>query len=170
MLPVFMQAKSIISWLGVFAALFLGGCMMIPGTSPYARLSRGRPVVIETTAYCPCKQCCGWKRNWLFRPVIASGPNRGKPKAVGLTASGKKAKPGMIAADTRYYPFGTVLYVPGYGYGTVEDRGGDIQGPQRLDLFFKAHADARHWGRKRVYVVVFPPGTPAIPQHTRPPR
>lgn len=170
MLPVFMQAKSIIPWLGVFAALFLGGCMMIPGTSPYARLSRGRPVVIETTAYCPCKQCCGWKRNWLFRPVIASGPNRGKPKAVGVTASGKKAKPGMIAADTRYYPFGTVLYVPGYGYGTVEDRGGDIQGPQRIDLFFKAHADALHWGRRRLAVVVFPPGTPAIPQHIRPPR
>ena len=63
-----------------------------------------------------------------------------------------------------------MLYVPGYGYGTVEDRGGDIQGPQRLDLFFKAHADALHWGRQRLAVVVFPPGTPAIPQKTRPPR
>ena len=86
---------------GGLALLCLGGCVMMPGTPPQARLSRGRPVVIETTAYCPCGQCCGWKRNWLFRPVIAAGPNRGKPKAVGLTASGKKAKPGTIAADTR---------------------------------------------------------------------
>ena len=39
---------------------------------------------------------------------------------------------GTIAADTEYYPFGTRMYVPGYGGGLVEDRGGAIQGPTRF--------------------------------------
>ncbi|MEZ4568257.1 MAG: 3D domain-containing protein [Desulfobacterales bacterium] len=48
------------------------------------------------------------------------------------------SRDGTIAADTRYYTFGTRLYVPGYGYGVVEDRGSAIKGPTRLDLFISA--------------------------------
>lgn len=59
---------------------------------------------------------------------------------------------GTIAADTRYYPFGTRMYVPGYGWGTVEDRGGAIKGRDRIDLFFDSHDDALLWGRKKVEV------------------
>jgi len=59
---------------------------------------------------------------------------------------------GTIAADTRYYPFGTRLYVPGYGYGVVEDRGSAIKGPRRLDLFYRDHDEALDWGRKEVDV------------------
>lgn len=132
-------------------------------------LIQGRLVTIEATAYCPCGSCCSWKLNWKGQPVFTSGPQRGKPKAVGITASGTKAKPGTLAADTRYYPMGTVFYIPGYGYGIVEDRGGDIKGRHRLDLFYNTHREARHWGRKKLQCVVFPPGTPPIPQNARPP-
>lgn len=62
---------------------------------------------------------------------------------------------GTIAADTRYYPFGTRMYVAGWGYGVVEDRGGAIKGPRRLDLFFGSHAKAQAWGRKQVKVWVY---------------
>ncbi|MBX7245378.1 MAG: 3D domain-containing protein, partial [Candidatus Sumerlaeaceae bacterium] len=34
---------------------------------------------------------------------------------------------GTIAADTSYYPFGTRMYIPGYGWGVVGDRGGAIK-------------------------------------------
>jgi hypothetical protein len=61
---------------------------------------------------------------------------------------------GTIAADTRYYPFGTELYVPGYGRGTVEDRGSAIKGPRRLDVYFEDHGEARHWGRRNVRVQI----------------
>ncbi len=61
---------------------------------------------------------------------------------------------GTIAADTRYYPFGTRMYVPGYGWGRVEDRGGAIKGRKHIDLFFDSHYDAMHWGRKRLRVLV----------------
>ena len=59
---------------------------------------------------------------------------------------------GTIAADTRYYPFGTRMYIPGYGWGVVEDRGGAIKGPDRIDLFFDSHSDALKWGRQKVQV------------------
>jgi hypothetical protein len=65
------------------------------------------------------------------------------------------ARDGTIAADTRYYPFRTRLFVPGYGYGRVEDRGGAIKGPERLDLYFRSHARALQWGRQRIDVEVF---------------
>jgi 3D (Asp-Asp-Asp) domain-containing protein len=59
---------------------------------------------------------------------------------------------GTIAADTRYYPFGTRMKIPGYGWGVVSDRGGAIKGPERLDLYFDSHKDALRWGRRRVKV------------------
>lgn len=61
---------------------------------------------------------------------------------------------GTIAADTRYYPFGTVMHVSGYGKGIVEDRGSAIKGQDRIDLFFDSHGDALVWGRKKVPVTI----------------
>ncbi|MGB9499993.1 MAG: 3D domain-containing protein [Dissulfuribacterales bacterium] len=62
---------------------------------------------------------------------------------------------GTIAADTRYYKFGTRMYVPGYGYGIIEDRGGAIKGPTRLDLFYSSHSEALKWGRKHINVTIY---------------
>ncbi len=61
---------------------------------------------------------------------------------------------GTVAADTNYYPFGTRLDIPGYGYGRVEDRGRAIKGEHRLDVFYDSHGDALRWGRQKVYVRV----------------
>jgi hypothetical protein len=59
---------------------------------------------------------------------------------------------GTVAADTKYYPFGTRIYVPGYGWGVIEDRGGAIKGPKRLDLYYSSHNKALQWGRRNVEV------------------
>jgi hypothetical protein len=64
---------------------------------------------------------------------------------------------GTIAADTKYYPFGTEMYVPGYGWGIVEDRGSAIKGPNRIDLYFDSHDNALQWGRKKVLVQIYTP-------------
>ncbi len=61
---------------------------------------------------------------------------------------------GTIAADTRYYPFGTRMYIPGYGWGVVEDRGGAIKGRHRIDLYFNSHKQALQWGRRKVPVTI----------------
>ncbi|WP_432821513.1 3D domain-containing protein [Trichloromonas sp.] len=57
---------------------------------------------------------------------------------------------GTIAADWKYYDPGTRIYLPGYGWGRVEDKGSAIQGENRLDLFFYSHRRALEWGRRTV--------------------
>lgn len=141
----------------VMGMMFLvAGCAYRDARRAPPRHIRNQPprvYTLETTAYCPCGECCGWHRNWRGQPVFSSGPLKGQRKPVGITASGTRARPGTLAADTSIFPFGTVMYVPGYGYGIVEDRGGAIQG-HRLDLFYRRHDDALKWGRqtKRVQV------------------
>ncbi len=136
------------------ALLWLAGCVS-SGIRPPTELPT-RVVLMEVTGYCNCGQCCSWRRTWfgLGAPVVASGPNKGAPKQIGVTASGVRARSGTVAADTSRLPFGTVVYVPGFGYGRVEDTGGAIKG-DKLDLWFDSHAEAQTWGRRRVYVKVW---------------
>jgi len=68
-----------------------------------------------------------------------------------------QAQDGTLAADTDYYPFGTRMYVPGYGWGRVEDRGVLIRGEERLDLFMRRHSQTEAWGRQHVMVTILPP-------------
>ncbi len=133
----------------VLLALSGASCVSIP--------PHGRPVSMTVTAYCPCGECCSWERNWLFRPVVSEGRAKGQRKAVGVCADGTRAKKGVLAADTRYYPFGTRIYVPGYGAGVVHDRGGAITGPGRIDLFYRSHSQALRWGRQTLTVYVEAP-------------
>lgn len=143
----------------ILGLIVLTGCFVRDLRWHPVRPERGTPsreVTLLTTGYCDCRECCGWERNWYGRPVIASGPNKGKPKKVGYTASGSRAKPGTIAADTRLFPFGTIMYIPGYGYGIVEDRGSAIQG-YHIDLFFRSHRSAEGWGAVRKKVKVWVP-------------
>ncbi|MCH8204825.1 MAG: 3D domain-containing protein [Candidatus Hydrogenedentes bacterium] len=127
-------------------------CLGNSGPSNYSRVER----MMTVTAYCDCKVCTGWERNWRFPPVFASGPNKGERKKVGVTATGTKARRGTIAADTSRYPFGTRMKVPGYGKGTVEDVGSAIKG-EHIDLFFKDHKDAQRWGVRKLKVTVWLP-------------
>jgi len=143
----------------VVALILLSGCSVrdIRRSPPRGVAERdARPHVLEVTGYCHCGLCCGWKRNWRGKPVVAYGPQKGQPKRVGVTASGTRVRPGTIAADTSIFPFGTIMYVPGYGYGIVEDRGGAIKG-YKIDLYFRTHQQALEWGRHRKQVKVWFP-------------
>ena len=85
--------------------------------------------------------------------MYSSGPSKGKRKKVGYTASGTRARPGTIAAP-KTYPFGTIMYIEGYGYGVVQDRGGAIKG-NRIDLYFSTHRKALEWGAQTKQVKVW---------------
>ena len=65
-------------------------------------------------------------------------------------------RPGTIAADPSIYPYGTVMHVPGYGYGRVEDTGGAIKG-KHIDLYRPNHWFARLWGVRTKKVKVWLP-------------
>ncbi len=136
--------------LGFFFGVALALITSCANRKPFERTEF---ITLEATGYCKCPDCCGWKRNLLMQPVYAYGPQKGERKKLGVTASGTKAKPGTIAADTSVFPFGTRMKIPGYGWGTVEDRGGAIKGG-KIDLFFKTHKQALEWGRQTVTVEV----------------
>ena len=154
-----MKQKIIASLLGIaFLALAVSAVVTSQGcASARIRPAAGkasREVTMEVTAYCNCGKCCSWRRNWYGRPVYTSGPNKGKKKAIGMTASGRRAGWGTIAADPQYYPFGTVMYVPGYGYARVEDTGGAIKG-DHIDIWFPSHVRAHAWVKRKLQVKVW---------------
>ena len=105
---------------------------------------------IVVTAYSSDSISTNWRRGWLifWRAYVASGPSKGQRKRVGITSSGTRARKGTIAADIRYYPYGTVIWIPGYGNGIVEDTGGTIKGPNWLDVYFPTRQRALRWGLK----------------------
>ena len=107
------------------------------------------------TGYCNCGKCCGWRKKWFFfgEPVYNYGKMKGKPKKVGVTASGTVAAKGTIAADPAVYPFGTKIEIPGYGSGVVQDVGGSIKGAH-IDIWFPSHVEALAWSARKLKVKV----------------
>jgi 3D (Asp-Asp-Asp) domain-containing protein len=68
-----------------------------------------------------------------------------------VTATGLRARHGVIAVDPRVIPLGTVVYVEGYGTAIAADTGGAIRG-LRIDVCFNSVREALRWGRRRVRV------------------
>jgi 3D (Asp-Asp-Asp) domain-containing protein len=140
----------------IFAAItiILSGCCFFPKERSYTRKTQKMLV----TAYDAGQESCGWEKKYgcIGPPVYAYGPLKGKRKEVGITADGTKAKYGTIAADTKLYPFGTKMYVPGYGWGEVHDIGSAIKG-NHIDVFFPSRSDALEWGRKYLDVIILKP-------------
>jgi uncharacterized protein YabE (DUF348 family) len=69
------------------------------------------------------------------------------------TATGQYPRVGMIAVDPRIIPFGTRVYVEGYGYASAADTGGAIKG-DRIDLFMEQYSQCINWGRRSVKVYI----------------
>jgi 3D (Asp-Asp-Asp) domain-containing protein len=92
----------------------------------------------------------------------STGKNPDHP-SYGITYSGVKVKRDLystIAADLNVFPIGSILFIPGYGYGVVADKGGAIKG-NKLDLFYETVEEVYDsWGKKalEVYVVEYGDG------------
>lgn len=75
----------------------------------------------------------------------------------GITYSGVKVRRdkntvSTIAADPKVIPLGSILYIPGYGYGIVADTGSAIKG-RKIDLYFATTKQVyKEWGKKSVVV------------------
>jgi len=92
--------------------------------------------------------------------IESTGKSPGHP-AYGITYSGVKVRRdhvSTVAADPKIFPIGTLLYIPGYGYGVVADTGSKIKG-HKIDLYFETKRDVfRNWGKKTVHVQVLKRG------------
>lgn len=87
------------------------------------------------TAYCACVLCCG-------------------PEAAGVMANGQPVTVGSIAAP-RSVPFGTRVRIGKLGVFVVRDTmPGDA--PNRWDIFFPRHEDAKQFGKQTLDVTIIP--------------
>jgi 3D (Asp-Asp-Asp) domain-containing protein len=76
----------------------------------------------------------------------------------GRTATGTQARRNpngfsSIAVDPRVIPYGTKLYVEGYGYAIAEDTGGAIKG-NIIDVYFNSAGECSNWGVRYVNVYI----------------
>lgn len=103
-----------------------------------SNLNYSRMISMSSTAY-TAGPCCTGKRP-------------GDP-GYGVTASGMRVQPGVVAVDPRVIPLGTRLYVDGYGFAVAADTGGAIKG-NKIDVYMEGLPAARQWGRRQVNVYV----------------
>lgn len=71
----------------------------------------------------------------------------------GVTYSGIRVRPGIVAVDPRVIPLGTWLYIDGYGEALAADIGGAIKG-NRIDLYYDSSKDVRRYGKRTVKVYI----------------
>jgi len=120
------------------------------GSEKYLVASRGKVVrykkalIMSSTAYDLSYESCG------------KTPDHPE---YGITFSGTKARPGVVAVDPKVIPLGTRLYVEAldgsedYGFAVAEDTGSAIKG-NKIDLFMENHRDAWRYGRRNVRVYI----------------
>ena len=63
-----------------------------------------------------------------------------------VTSSGEKTQIGLTVAAGPGIPFGTPVYIPGFGYREVHDRGGSV-GPNSIDVAVATRSEAFRLGR-----------------------
>ncbi len=106
-----------------------------------AMVAAGTPVLYTITAYCSCRICCG-----VYSPEVTGRESH--------TATGTVPAEGRtIAVDPSVIPYGTQVYIDGYGVYTAEDCGGAIKG-NRIDMYFESHQAACQFGVQRLYVTI----------------
>lgn len=99
-----------------------------------------QPIEAEVTAYAPLDNLSG---------ICADeDPTR--------TSTGTYPTWGTVAVDPRKIPYGTWLYIPGYGIGKAVDTGGALRrNPQvHIDLYHDTHQQAIAWGRKHLTIYI----------------
>lgn len=70
-----------------------------------------------------------------------------------ITATGIRARHGVVAVDPNVIPLGTRLFIPGYGVALAADTGGAIIG-NRIDLCVEEYSEAISFGRRAIKVYV----------------
>ncbi len=107
------------------------------------------------------------RNSYSSRSVSAAAPSRGSGRWITVlatayvpgygcgtrTATGRRARKGIVAVDPRVIPLGTKLYIPGYGYALASDTGGSVKG-YRIDLCFNSLSEARRFGRRQIRIKI----------------
>ena len=83
------------------------------------------------------------------------GPITAYPATLGNTSRMGPARRGVVAANPKVFPYGTKLFIPGYGICVVGDLcGAACKGKVLVDVCFSTEKECRAWGRKTLPVYV----------------
>ena len=74
----------------------------------------------------------------------------------GMTSRGVQTRVGVIAVDPNIIPYGSKIYVPGYGWGTALDTGGAIKG-NTIDIWMPTYSQCIQWGVRDLTIKVVKP-------------
>lgn len=77
----------------------------------------------------------------------------GSLTASGLAVSRDPNGISTVSVDPTIIPFGTYLYIEGYGYAVAADKGSAIQGNE-VDVYFDSSSECSNWGRQNVKVTI----------------
>jgi 3D (Asp-Asp-Asp) domain-containing protein len=80
-----------------------------------------------------------------YNPASAGKP-RSSP-GYGITSTGVPVTRGIVAVDPRVIPYGTRMFIPGYGFAIAADCGGGVKG-NMIDLGFPDGVEVdwvSHW-------------------------
>ena len=71
-----------------------------------------------------------------------------------ITSCGTNPSRGTIAVDPSRIPYGTKIYIPGYGNGVAEDTGGALREYEgiAIDICVDTYEEAMKWGVKHIDV------------------
>lgn len=112
---------------GALLPLVLTIALLPPPSHARSRAKGHKPVRMTATAYCD----------------------------KGTTEGGNRTRPGIVAADPRLLPIGTVLRIDGLGARTqtyvVDDTGSAVKG-RRVDIFMPSCRAAKRFGKRPVLV------------------
>jgi 3D (Asp-Asp-Asp) domain-containing protein len=103
----------------------------------------GKNLMVETSR--------GFVRYRSARTLEASAYTLAEGSGTGLTSTGVVPYHGVVAVDPDVIPYGTRMFIPGYGFAVAADCGGAING-DRIDLFMDSYSEAISWGRRDVTV------------------
>ena len=124
--------------LAVFLLIVLGFSWL--GVKPVEASERNMTSLgtFKISFYCPCRKCSG------------SYGHR--------TSSGAIATEGRtIAVDTKVIPYGTHVYIEGFGEFIAEDTGGKWVQGNHIDVFLESHSeclDAAHGTKRREVFII----------------
>lgn len=75
----------------------------------------------------------------------------------GLTSLGKEPEKDIIAVDPKEIPYGTRVYIPGYGESIAGDTGPAIRSYEgiAIDVYMPTYKEAIQWGVKYVWCAIY---------------
>ncbi len=161
--------RSMLVWKRILGTVLTTTCLVLPGNEVYGHKEpvqhkkgqstpvlapRKEPVIttmtVTATGYTAGYESTG-KRYQVIRVTVLRIPV--------LKCVVTKTNCPRLRYDPKTFPLGSILYIPGYGYGIVADTGSAIKG-NKIDLYFKTTRQVySEWGKKEVDVQIIRKGS-----------